>query len=213
MVLGAPEGNHLFVVLVAALRDELGHGRGADKGEGAHRGVVAQRLHNILSSLDHLEDASGDARLFEQRRHPSHRMRHLFRRLENDTVAHCEGDRDCPHGDHDGEVEGHDRGHHPQRLSSVLASDAPGHHLDLALSKLRKRARIFNGLVPLCDGGKCFVSVLSALAAHEIGELVSMRRQKLMEPEHDGCPCLGCARAPFRKGGLRASGGGVDVSG
>src|SRR6516225_2045216 len=65
VVLRAALALHALAACRRTLVDVLGHGRGADKTDRAHRGMIAKRVHDFPAAVDQVDDALGDACFFD----------------------------------------------------------------------------------------------------------------------------------------------------
>mmetsp|Transcript_13912 Transcript_13912/g.29726 ORF Transcript_13912/g.29726 Transcript_13912/m.29726 type:complete len:446 (+) Transcript_13912:293-1630(+) len=115
---------------------------------GAHGGLLEQRLHDGPVAVDDVHVRRGHAAVVQQ---PHELLRHQRgggRVLSQHLVAHVEGAHELQHGDLQGEVEGRDQPHRPERkahplrlLPRVVAwhREAPRQKTDLIAAEVLKK--------------------------------------------------------------------------
>ncbi|MPM75276.1 hypothetical protein SDC9_122268 [bioreactor metagenome] len=127
VVLGAHHALHALAVQAGAVVDVRAYLGGAHKADGLDVGVIADRVHCIFTTVDHVQHASGDTGLQCQftQTHGDHRV--LLGGLEHESIAGGNRHREHPQRNHRGEVERRDAGTHAQRLVDGVGVHAIGH--------------------------------------------------------------------------------------
>ena len=109
------------------LVDVLAGGVGADEGDGADVGVVADEVDGVVGAVDEVDCARGEARLHGELHEADRGERHALRRLEDVGVAEDARKRVHPERYHGGEVEGGDTGADAEGLPVGVGVDTVAH--------------------------------------------------------------------------------------
>ncbi len=188
-----------------ALVDRLRHRRRADERDRPHFLVVDQRLDRLLRSVHDVQHPVREARLGEQLRDPLRAQRRALRGLQHHRVPGRDRQRQEPERDHRREVEGRDRGHHPERVAVHRHVDAVGDLLQrLALHQRRHRGGELDHLDPAPDLAPRLVDVLAVLAHDDPRQVVELALEDLLQLEHPPRPLRQRLLGP---GGERLGGG------
>src|SRR5262249_59377351 len=99
-----------------------------DEADGAHLGMIEQRINRRLIALYDVEDSGGEPRLLEQARHEDRGRGVTLARLEDEAVAAGDRERKHPTWHHAGKVEGRDARDYTERLTQGPGVGA-GRHL------------------------------------------------------------------------------------
>ena len=177
-------------------------------------GMGQDRVDRLLVAVDHVDHAVGHARLLGDLGDAHRARRVLLRGLEHEGVAAGERHREHPERDHRREIERRDAGAHPERLAERQKVD-PGADVlaELALEQLRDAARELDHLDAAHDLALGVGERLAVLGADQVGQLVNLLLEQVLEPEHDARAAQRGDRRPFGQGfpcGLHRS---IDLGG
>ena len=120
MILGAAQSLHALAIPGPGFVNEFGHGSGTDKTDGLDIGMHEQAFDGDAVTLQHIEDAIGNARPVDQFRQKQTGRGIFLGRLQDEGIPAGDGIADHPHGNHGGEIEGRDADHHAQRLADLV---------------------------------------------------------------------------------------------
>ena len=136
--------------------------------------------------MDHVEHTVGESRFLEKLRQPDRGERRSLRGLEDERVPADQGQRDHPERDHVREVEWGDAGHDADGESNELLVDAVG---DLVERLPHEEAGRPAGQLDHLDAPPNLAlrlgQRLAVLPGHELGELLEVVLEDLLEAEHD----------------------------
>ena len=105
-------GLDAFAVAGAGFENVFRDRRRADEGNGAHFRMSEKRVDAFASAMHDVEHAFRQAGFFEQLDEVVGGQRDFLARLEDEGVSAGESEREHPHRDHGGEVEGRDADTH-----------------------------------------------------------------------------------------------------
>src|SRR6185295_2146092 len=108
MILRAAEGLHTFAACGPGAIDVFGNWRGTHEAHCRDARIVQQRIDRHLVTMDYVEYAVGQSGFLHQLRQIHASRGVALRRLENECVAACDGEREHPHRHHDREIERRD---------------------------------------------------------------------------------------------------------
>ena len=164
--------------------------------------VRADLCHGVTATLDDIDDAIGDARLFEQVDHHFCSAWDSLRGLEHEGVAERDRQREHPEGDHGREVVRSDTSHDSKRFSVRVDIDARSHILgSLTLGKRVEAASVFNDLVATENITGRVCKGLAMLLGHEPSQLISVLFEERLVLEHHA-DALGGGHVPPSLEGL-----------
>ena len=169
--------------------------------------MVEDGVDHFLVAVDDVEDAVGQAGFLHQLGEAHRHRRVALGGLQDEGVAAGDGHAEHPHRDHRREVERRDAGADAERLAHRIDVDAgPGADGIFALQRMRDAAGEFDHLEPALDVALGVGDDLAVLGREQLGELVHVRFDQLLELEHDAGAALRVGRRPAGLGGI----GGVD---
>jgi len=149
-------------------------------------GVVQQGIDGHFVPVDHVEDSIGKSRLFPEGSDPEWSGRVFFAGLQHDRVASGNGDREEPHGHHDGEVERANNSHNTeglfQRINVDIGRSVEG---EIAFEEVGESARKLDDLLPAVDFTQSVRKHLAVFFGDDLGELVFTGLEKLTKLEHN----------------------------
>ena len=109
--------------------------------------MIDQRIDDGLAAVHQIDDALGQAGLFQQFVDVAHGERNALAGLQDECVAGGDGVGQIPERDHAGKIEGHDRGDDAERLADHHLVDAAGNVFEVvALHHHRNAAGDFDVL-------------------------------------------------------------------
>ena len=186
VILGSAERLHTLAVARSGFIDMLSDRSRTNE---AHRGdtrVGEQRVDGLTVAVDHVEYACGQARFAQQLGEPQTAGRILLRRLQHERVAARKRNRKHPQRDHGGEVEWRNARADTDGLSQRPAVDACADAVrKFALEQMRNAARELHDLQPAGHLTARIREHFAVLAGNQRSELIDMRVEQCLEPEHD----------------------------
>ena len=184
-------------VLVDVARDR----RRADEAHRGDAGVLEDRVHGHLVSLDDVEDAVRHAGLLEQLGDVERRRRVLLRGLEHERVAARERRSPHPHGHHRREVERRDPGDDAERLADRVDVDPRGRLLgEAALHQRRDAAGELDHLEAALHLPHRVREHLAVLVGEDARDLLAAIVDELADAEEDLRPLRERRGAPGGEG-------------
>ena len=160
-----------------------------------------QLVDGVIRSMHDVEDPRGQARFLEQFGDSHRRERRELRRLEDESVAGHDGNRNHPHRHHVGEIEGRDSGNDTDRKTRQLLVDAPGDLIQvLAHHQCRRAAGEVDDLDSTLDLAAGLVERLAVFPGDDLGQLVDVPVEERFEAEHHLRPVRNRGLAPGREG-------------
>ena len=129
-ILCAAIGLNTFTMPGAGFKNVLGDGCRADERNGFDLWMLEQGIDAFAATMDDIEDAFRKAGLFEQPGNFDCSQRHLFARLEDESVAADQSHWIHPQWHHRRKVERGNAGAHAKRLADRIAIDAARDVLD-----------------------------------------------------------------------------------
>mmetsp|Transcript_12390 Transcript_12390/g.15808 ORF Transcript_12390/g.15808 Transcript_12390/m.15808 type:complete len:203 (-) Transcript_12390:159-767(-) len=158
---------------------------GADKGDTADVGVLADLSDGVTAALHDVDDAIGHARLLQEVDQQLGGASDALGRFQHVGVAEGDAKRVHPERDHGGEVVGGNTSHDTERGPVGVNVDAVGHILSgLALSEGGEAAGVLDDFVAAENISSRVDEGLAVLLSDESGELVLVLLQQLLVLEH-----------------------------
>jgi hypothetical protein len=159
------------------------HRRRADEGDAVDPGVLEDRIHRGLAAVDKVHDARRNDPV-EELEGPLHRERILLGRLADERVPARDGERQEPHGHHEGEVEGRDPREDADRLPNHVRVDPARDVLEVRALHQRGDARgDLDAFDPAPDLARCVLERLAVVARDEERELVERSLEAVLQLE------------------------------
>ena len=183
-VLGASESLDALSGVRGSPVDGPGDRRGSDEGDGADSWVIADRLDDLASPVDEIDDSRGQIALLQQLDHPSLRQRHLLGRLDEKRVPGRDREGEKPERHHGGKVERRDRRADSHRLPDHAAVDPGGDVLETVAHHERwGSAGDLDTLDAAPDASPGFIERLAVLGRDDARELLEVFLEKRLEFE------------------------------
>ena len=199
VVLGAAEALHALARRRAARIDVLGDRRRADEADRLDVGIVEDGVDRLLVAVDDVENAGRAARFDEQFAEAHRHAGVALGRLEDEGVAAGDGRRELPQRDHRREIERRDAGDDAERLAHRIDVDAgAGAVGELALHQMRRAERHFEHFDAALDVALGVDQRLAVLAGEDLGELVDVPADQLVELHQHARAALRVHRRPGR---------------
>jgi hypothetical protein len=153
--------------------------------DGFDVGVRADVGHSRSTTLNNINDTLGDARLGKQINQDLGSLRHLLRRLEDESVTEGNGEREHPKRNHSREVEGSNTSGNTKRNSVRVKVNTIGNTLDgFTLVEGGKRASVLNNFVSSEDITLSIEERFAVLAADSALEFIGVILDELLVLEH-----------------------------
>ncbi|CDY79544.1 hypothetical protein BGLT_02326 [Caballeronia glathei] len=170
-----------------------------------------QRIDGGLVAVHHVEHALGQPGLSEQFREPDRRRRIALRRLQHERVAGGDRDREHPARHHHREIERRDARDDAERLAQIPVVDAPADLVgEIGLEQIRNAAGKFDDLDAAHHFALGVAEHLAVLAGDELGQLVVVLVEQLLELEHHAGALERRGFAPGGECGFRGGDGRID---
>ena len=155
--------------------DVFGDRRGAHEADGAHVGMVQQRIDSGFAADDQVHDAFGQTGLMQQLDQPPRGERHALGRLQNERVAAGDGVGQKPQRNHRREIERRDRRGDAERLADHDFVDAAGDIFEVVtLHQGRDAAGHFHVFDSALQFGPRFGEGFAVFLGGEAGDLVGV---------------------------------------
>src|SRR5262249_55716374 len=145
-----------------------------DEADGAHLGMIEQRINRRLIALYDVEDSGWEPRLFEQARHENRGRGVTLARLEDEGVAAGDRERKHPTWHHARKVEGRDACDYTERLTQLPVVEA-GRYLigEVTFQELRNAAGELDDLDSARHLALRVREHLAVLTGDELGERIA----------------------------------------
>mmetsp|Transcript_69742 Transcript_69742/g.145744 ORF Transcript_69742/g.145744 Transcript_69742/m.145744 type:complete len:207 (-) Transcript_69742:305-925(-) len=197
MVLGAQVALRPLAVLACSLVD-VGAGHVAtDEGDSPDGIIVAEEVHGVMTSMDHVQDSRRQAAVVGQLGQHHGGQRHALRGLHQEGVAGSHRRGEHPERDHGREVEGADASADAQRQTVGVHIHALGHTWQgLALDHRRHIARDFHDLQATEDVSLGISNGLSLLLGEHLRDGLCAVPNSTLELVHHPSASAGGSGSP-----------------